>query len=473
MRQNFSFIYKLLLLAGDAFALLLAFTLAYILRVHLDTRPIITPVKSLTYITLVATLLPIWLGVFALLGLYAKRTFERRPREAGRLLLAAISGVLLLVTYDFFSTEVLFPAKSIPVYAAIISFLLLLIMRSLLRRLRLYLYTHEYGVVRIILVGNGETTYFLSKYLHNNPYSGYKIVGIVANKSHVYEKFSDKQYRSLLTAIEKTKPHAVIQTDGEDVTKIYNQAVAHHLDYQFIPTHAALFAARHSVDLLGTFPIINVHTTPLVGYGRAIKRIIDVVLSSLGIIVLSPLFLIIAVLQKLTDPRGPIFFKQERLTRFGAVFNIYKFRSLKTKYNGKDALDVFQQMGREDLVKEYTENRSKVAHDPRISTVGRFLRRTSLDELPQLVNILKGDISLVGPRAIPKSELIGYEKVAPLVLSVKSGLTGLAQISGRSEITMQERLNLDVYYVQHWSIAMDVQIILRTILSLLTGRGAV
>src|SRR5690606_31403222 len=130
------------------------------------------------------------------------------------------------------------------------------------------------------------------------------------------------------------------------------------------------------------------------------------------------------------------------------------------------------EMGRLDLLEEFQNNRSKVTDDPRISTVGKFIRRTSLDELPQLFNIFVGDISLVGPRAIPKNELAGYEDIAPTVLSVKSGLTGLAQISGRSDISMQERLDLDAYYVQNWSILMDLQIILRTIYMVIAGRGA-
>ncbi len=125
MKQNFSFIYKLLLLAGDTLALLLAFTLAFILRVTLDPRPVPSPVDSRTYIALIATLLPLWLGIFALLGLYTKRNFERRPKEASRLLLASIFGVVLIITFDYFSNDVILPAKLIPIYAALISFVLL------------------------------------------------------------------------------------------------------------------------------------------------------------------------------------------------------------------------------------------------------------------------------------------------------------------------------------------------------------
>ncbi len=471
MKQNFSFIYKILLLTGDALALILAFTLAFILRVTLDPRPVATPVEALTYITLIATLLPVWLGVLAVLGLYTKRNFERRPKEAGRLLLASISGVILIITFDFFSTEVILPAKLIPIYATLISFALLWLMRTLLRWVRLYLYRHGYGVVKIVLVGNSEASYFLSKYLSDNVESGYKIVGIVANKKHIYEDLLHVQFNSIKRALEEADPHAIIQTDGNEVTKVYNQAIEHHLDYQFIPTHEALFTARHSVELLGAFPIINVHTTPLIGYGRAVKRVIDVCGSIFGLVLTSPVLLLITLSIKISEPRGAILFKQKRLSRFNKPIYIYKFRSNKLGYNGLSPEEAFEKMNRPDLLQEYRSNGDQLEDDPRITTIGQFLRRTSLDELPQLINVLKGDISLVGPRALVPQELQDYE-FKSLILSVKSGLTGLAQISGRKDISFEERRKLDMYYVQNWSIWMDLQIIIRTIFAVLTGRGA-
>ena len=471
MKQNFSFIYKILLLTGDGFALIVAFSLAYILRVSLDPRPIALPVKALTYIMLITTLLPLWLGVFSLLGLYAKRNYERRPKEAIRLFVGAIAGVLLLVSFDFFSKETIFPAKLVPLYAALISFVVLWAVRTVLRMFRLYLYKHNYGTQRIILVGNSETTYYLGKYLYQNIQSGMDLVGVVANKSHVYEPLLPLQYKSVTAAISQTSPHTVIQTDGEDVTKVYNLAIEHHLDYQFIPSHSALYTSKHSVELLGAFPIINVHTTPLIGYGRAVKRTMDIVGSFLALLISSPILLLIAVLIKIGEPRGKILFKQQRLSRFNKPIYIYKFRSNKLAYNGLTPEEAFTKMGRPELITQYRENGDQLTDDPRVTPLGNFLRKSSLDELPQLFNVLRGDISLVGPRALVPEELKDYE-FKSLILSVKSGLTGLAQISGRRDISFEERRKLDMYYVQNWSIWMDAQIVIRTIFSVLTGRGA-
>lgn len=470
MKQNFSFIYKVLLVAGDAFALVLAFSLAYILRVSLDPRPIALPVPARTYLMVIITLLPIWLAVFALLGLYTKRNYQHRPKEAVRLLIGSFFGVLLLVTYDFFSPEVLFPAKLVPVYAALISFVLLWLVRSLLRNVRFYMLGRGYGATRSILVGNSDTTYFISKYLHDNPSSGLKVVAIVANKEFIYQKFQNKQFKSMTLAIEKTDPHAIIQTSGEDTTKIYNLAIENHLDYQFVPSHTALFTAKHSVELLGAFPIINVHTTPLIGYGRAVKRVIDVVTSGLGLVISLPLTLLVAIIMKLTDPKNPVVFKQPRLSRFKTTINIYKFRTFKSAYNGLTPEEAFTKMGKPELIKQYRDNADQIKNDPRVTKLGHFLRRTKLDELPQLINVLKGDISLVGPRALVPYELENYEYKS-LILSVKSGLTGLAQISGRNDISFEERRKLDMYYVQNWSIWMDLQIMIRTVFTIISGRG--
>ncbi len=470
MKYNFSLLYKLLLVIGDSFALTLAFTLAYVLRVSLDPRPVPEPVSALTYISIIVILLPLWIGTFALLGLYSKRVYERRPQELSRLFLGAIAGVLLLVTFDFFSNEVIFPAKAIPLYAALIGFFLLWVVRIIMRFIRMHLYSKGYGVMRVVLIGSNDTTYWLSKYLSNNIQSGYEVVGVVANKSSIYKALLSRQFKSLSSAIDQTNPHTIIQTDNVDSVKVYNKAIESHLDYEFIPTHEALLTSRHSVELVGSFPVLSVHTTPLIGWGRAAKRLMDVVLGTLLLIVFSPLILAICVILMLFDHGDPIY-RQSRLTRFKKTIKVFKFRTYYHAYHRMSPEDGFAKLGKPELAKEYRDNGDQLEDDPRISRVGRFLRRTSLDELPQLINVVRGDISLVGPRSLEPAELESYE-FKSLILSVKSGLTGLAQISGRRDISFDERRKLDMYYVQNWSIWMDLQIIVRTIFMVITGKGA-
>src|SRR5882672_11472448 len=170
------------------------------------------------------------------------------------------------------------------------------------------------------------------------------------------------------------------------------------------------------------------------------------------------------------DP-GPVFFRQKRLTRFNREFQVYKFRTLKTDTNGLTPEEGFAKLGRPELIKLYRENGDQVPKDPRFSAIGRFMRKTSLDELPQLINVFLGDISLVGPRALVPEELATFKK-KHAILSIKSGLTGLAQVSGRRDISFEERRKLDLYYVQNWSFWMDLIILLKTFRSVIGGRGA-
>jgi undecaprenyl-phosphate galactose phosphotransferase len=171
------------------------------------------------------------------------------------------------------------------------------------------------------------------------------------------------------------------------------------------------------------------------------------------------------------DPQGGVLFKQKRLTRFNHEFVCFKFRTLKKKYSGLSPEEGFERMGKPKLAEVFRTNGDFLPNDPRLSAIGRFLRKTSLDELPQLFNVLRGDISLVGPRALVPQELNEYEK-RHNILSVKSGLTGLAQISGRKEISFEERRTIDMFYVQNWSFWMDISILVRTIRVVLTGSGS-
>jgi lipopolysaccharide/colanic/teichoic acid biosynthesis glycosyltransferase len=218
-----------------------------------------------------------------------------------------------------------------------------------------------------------------------------------------------------------------------------------------------------------SLPVISVHQTALIGWGRIVKRVFDLLVGAVLLIIASPLILLIIVAELFSG--GSIFFRQERLTRFDQKFRVYKFRSQYKKYDGTTPEKAFAMMEKPELAKEYRANGDWLPHDPRITPLGRFLRKTSLDEIPQLFNVIAGDISLVGPRALVPEELSLFEK-RHAILSVKSGLTGLAQVSGRKHINFEERRKLDMYYVQNWSFWFDLIILAKTIRVVLQGEGA-
>ena len=209
----------------------------------------------------------------------------------------------------------------------------------------------------------------------------------------------------------------------------------------------------------------------------AVKRTVDLLGSVIALLILAPVMLAVALLVKATDPAGPVFYRQNRVGRDGRAIGVLKFRSMLWEYStGPDrpyrtATEAFRAMGREDLCEEF-EVAQKVADDPRVSALGRFLRKTSLDELPQLINVLLGHISLVGPRPVIPAELERYGKNDATYLAVKPGITGLWQVSGRSETGYDERVRLDVRYVMTWTLALDLLVMIKTVKTVLAREGA-
>lgn len=198
-----------------------------------------------------------------------------------------------------------------------------------------------------------------------------------------------------------------------------------------------------------------------------IKRCIDIILSLLGLIILSPVFLLIAILIKKED-HGNVFYKHKRIGHMNKDIYIYKFRSMTNKYK---TFDEFYQTLSDEQKQEWDEN-FKLENDPRITKIGKFIRKTSLDELPQIINILKEDMSIIGPRPVVNDEIEKYGNQKAKFLSIKPGLTGYWAANGRSATTYEDRIKLELYYIDHCSLLLDIKIFFKTILSVLKKEGA-
>lgn len=195
-----------------------------------------------------------------------------------------------------------------------------------------------------------------------------------------------------------------------------------------------------------------------------IKRVIDVILASVALILLSPLFAIIAIAIKI-DSKGPVFFAHKRIGKNGKIIKLYKFRSM--VINAEELIKSFTP----EQMREYKEN-YKLTNDPRITKVGKFLRKTSLDELPQLINIINGDLSIIGPRPVVADELEKYGVNKDKFLSVTPGLTGYWAANGRSNTTYEQRMEMELYYIDNLSLKMDIKVFFKTILSVVKKEGA-
>ena len=469
--------YSLILLIVDTFILLVAFVFAYVLRVQHDPRPLLSDVHAYDYLYSSLLIVPIWILVFAILGLYQPNTYNRRLIEWSKIAIGSFIGILLVIGWEYVSSQNIFPARLVTVYALAGSFVFIVFGREILKFIRQALYRYNIGVNRVLIIGETEVTHDIAKSLANTAKSGYKIVAIASSRTNIPKNQKIVHYSNLeeaLKSLNKDKISVIIQTnlyDSDDRNQlILGSAQQQHIDYSFIPGEAEFYSGKNTVDVFLGYPMISVYQTPLVGWGAILKRFFDFFGSLLLLIIFSPLLIIVFIIKKIVDP-GPAFYVSTRLSRFSKPIGLIKFRSMDSKYGSKDAAEEFREMGREDLAKEYEKNR-KVANDPRITKFGAFLRATSIDELPQLFNVIRGELSLVGPRPILPQEVNMSKRRAALLHSVKSGVTGLWQVSGRSELSFDERIELELFYAQNWSFWLDIKILLKTALVVLKRKGA-
>ena len=469
--------YSLFLLLIDSLTLLAALVLAYVIRVQYDARPLVAEVYAVQYIFGLLAIIPFWIATFFLLGLYSSEVYHRRLREWSRIAAGSLIGILLVLGWEFLTQNSLFPARLVAVYALIGSFLMILGERELLRFMRSQFFKYGVGTSRVLIIGSSTTVADIARNLADTSKSGYHVVAIAGPKKSLPSELSVRYYPRVESALARLDDDAIdtiIQTDLYDNhtrnQTILSAAQSRHISYNFIPGEPEFYSGKNTIDVFLGYPMISVSQTPLVGWGEIVKLIFDTIMSFIALVLLSPLFIVLILLQKIFNP-GPVFYVSERLSRFSEPIQLIKFRSMSAKYGKKDAAEEFEDMGRADLAAEYRANH-KVENDPRITKFGTFLRKTSLDELPQLINVLRGDLSLVGPRPILPQEAKFSRGKTALLHSVKSGVTGLWQVSGRSNLSFDERIELELFYAQNWTFWLDIKILCKTVAVVLRKQGA-
>ena len=390
MRKKSDFILRFCLIVGDALALILSFAMAYFIRVHVDPRPYVFESQLLEFTWTIVFLVPIMLIILAALGLYKKSIFLGRSRfpERIRLVLAAILSVAALIVYDFFVGENLFPVRVMAVTAMVLCFVFLLMERILVRFIVRQIFKNDYGTKRVVIIGNHKNTEYLADYITATPECGYRLAGIVANRKYIPRDLKTHQYSSLKDALRKARADVIFQTDEKSTKYVYKQAIARHLLYYFVPSETALSSHFGELELVGNTPAVLVMATPLAGGYAVVKRMFDIMFSLVAIIITAIPMAIIWLIIKFSDFKHSPIYADDRLTQYNRKFKCYKFRSMKSEYSGMTPEAAFTKMGKPELIKKYRRDGDYLKDDPRITKIGKFIRKTSLDELPQLFNIL-------------------------------------------------------------------------------------
>lgn len=477
------------MLVLDAWLIVISFQLAYQFRLYLTqknelstifntfrsrltddapTNATLAPISSFTILEL--SIVAGLLLIFATRGLYSIRLTGTWFRQVWSIVSSATIGMAFMITYFFVFHPTASSRLLVPfVWATTI--VVLCVGRLIVSGAMGILYRLGLGETRLLVVGSGRLSKIIMQHIAANPNLGYSIVGFLHDMNEQPSDFGRFKMLGTLDDI-----GLVIRSMQIDEVII---AVPSHLNqyavravkmcerlgasFKLIPDLYELSLSRIDVESLEGIPLIGIKQVSLNTTGRIITRAIDIIVASLFVLLGLPLWLCLSITIYLTSP-GPVFFKQTRIGLNGEPFQMFKFRSM---YQDADKV----------LAKLIAKNEAqgplfKMKNDPRITPIGRFIRRTSLDEFPQLLNILTGDMSLVGPRPPLPREVAQYEEWQKGRLAIKPGLTGLWQVRGRSDISFDEGVLMDLYYIENWSLRLYFQILLRTIPAVLFSRGA-
>jgi exopolysaccharide biosynthesis polyprenyl glycosylphosphotransferase len=416
----------------------------------------------------------IWHVIFRLSGLYASRRLSARGREVVDVIKAtSLGSCVILVGAIALNIRMVTPLFTIVFWAAVTSVTLSsrLILRTVLALMR----KQGRNLREIVIVGTNCRALEFARRLAASPELGYRIAGFVDQDWPAMKAFRRSGYAlvsdianfpqflrtSVVDEVVMALPFRAMHEQASRLAVICEEQ---GITVRVLNNIFDLRMARLSLDELERDAFITHSTGWAEGWPTVAKRVLDLTVSSVTLTFLAPLLALIAVLVKVTSP-GPVLFIQKRVGLHKRPFNLYKFRTM--------VVDAERRMREIEYLNEVSGPVFKIKNDPRVTPIGRFLRKTSVDELPQLFNVLKGEMSLVGPRPLPVRDYEGFNQDwQRRRFSVRPGITCLWQVRGRSSIPFEKWMELDLQYIEKWSLWLDFQILLRTIPAVLKGSGA-
>lgn len=448
---------KNLYLAGDFSALLLAGLLSMYTRFQFDFSGIVVKWYYAAFA---------FIAVVDMLFMYFYKLYDLKYKSFGPqvsvVFQALLNSFFAFYIVTFFYRPVSYSRLTM-FWFAVYALVLLLGIRYRVQVKVKELHKQGVGVRRLLAIGVSPESKEVLRYLREHPEFGLVVSEVLAEDDRIFDvdDYKVKILAENISAVLISLKDKVLQ---KEVVRICEE---HYKEVLMVPDIVDIMSGPVGISQLGSVPLITFKESPLWGVQGKLKRLFDMFASLALLLLLSPFLLALTVVIKVCSP-GPAIFAQERLGSGSRRIRIYKFRTMVS--NADEVLEQLLQANaelREEFAREF-----KLKDDPRITPMGNFLRKTSLDELPQLFNVLKGEMSLVGPRPIVPEELDNYDSQAKYLLRVPPGLTGLWQVSGRNDIEYAERVKLDMFYINNWSFWLDLVILLRTLPAVLMRKGA-
>ena len=450
-------VFNRLMVIIDAAITAASFMLAYFFKFYIlndGPGPGVLPVTD--YLLLLVFIVPMYMLIYYLCSVYAPKRTVRRRFEIYGILKANTIGIIALIIILFMILRMFYVSRSVMAFFYVFNVFFTSCFRYYLRKILRTFRKKGYNLKHILIVGYSRAAEEYIDRLTDNPQWGYVACGILDNHVPAGTVYKGVKVLGTLGNLEIILPEnkmdeiaiALSLKDYDYLEHIVGICEKSGVHTKFIPDYNSLIPSRPYTEDLQGLPVINIRYVPLTNTGNMmVKRAMDIVGSLFGIILTSPIMILSAILVKLSSP-GPIIFKQERVGLHNKPFYMYKFRSMELQSPKEEK-------------KAWT-----VKNDPRVTGVGKILRRTSLDELPQLFNILKGDMSLVGPRPERPHFVEKFKEEIPRYMvkhQVRPGLTGWAQVNGlRGDTSIRKRIEYDIYYIENWTLGFDIKIILMT-----------
>lgn len=449
----------------DAIIIVAAYMSAWAIKFASSSNDAVGRIGLKTYLMALIFVVPAYLILYAIFNLYTPKRMHGQRYEMFNVIKANTIGLLIFILALYLARQIHFSRIMLVIFYGlniVFEFIARVGLRMLLRNIR----KRGFNQKHIVLVGYSRAAEGYIDRIKAFPQWGYNVVGILDDKVDIDTKYRGEKVIGRVAEIEQIisendLDEIVITLGLEDYAKLEGIVTTCEklgVHTKFIPDYNNIIPTKPYIEDVQGIPVINIRRVPLSSnFNKFIKRFMDIVIGSLCLLIFSPIMLIVAILVKSTS-KGPVIYKQERVGLHNKTFNMYKFRSMKETTDGSD-------------MSKWT-----ISDDPRVTKVGKFIRKTSIDELPQFINVLKGDMSLVGPRPERPFYVDKFKEEIPRYMikhQVRPGITGWAQVNGyRGDTSINKRIECDLYYIENWTLFFDFKIMIYTIFKGFVNKNA-